>query len=84
MLFFSSAGDDFIAASFQVTLPKSSCVQVTILSDSLALEVGEVFQVSFTIAGLTNVDGSLTTSDGRAMVVPGVQVATVIIIDEDG
>lgn len=80
----SLAGDDFIPAIFEVTLPESMCVQITTLPDSLALEIGEVFQVSFAIAGLTNDDGSLTTSDGRAMVVPGIQVATVVIIDEDG
>ena len=84
----SAAGLDFNATSLVATLPASKetssvCVSFPILNDSVAFE-NEAFGVSFEIVGQSEVGEPLKLTNGRYILIPGFQQATVVIIDETG
>lgn len=61
-----------------------ACARFTILSDSIALEMGEEFEVSFVLQGATDAEGRLLINNGRDRAVPGLQAARVRIMDRNG
>ena len=89
MIFFSSAGLDFVSTSEAVTLPANqrnarACITIPLLNDSIALEQEENFRVSFELLGDVDADGGLTLNNGRAVVLPGLRDALVAISDQNG
>ena len=61
-----------------------ACTTVPLLNDSLSLEGEESFQVTLELVGDTDADGGLTLSNGRAIAIPGLRDATVVILDQNG
>lgn len=61
-----------------------ACARFPILTDSLALELGEVFEVLFVLQGATDTEDRLLINGGRDRAIPRSATAMVRIIDQNG
>lgn len=85
--FAAENGLDFIAASQTVTYRRKDdtlCASFRTLSDSLALEESEEFEVSFTLDGPKDAEGRLLINEGRDRAIAENATALVRIMDQNG
>lgn len=85
----AESGSDFIATFRTISVPSEggvACAQFSILTDFVALEMDEEFEVSFTLVGPGDIDteGRLLIDNGRDRAIPGLRVAHVRIQDQNG
>jgi hypothetical protein len=79
-------GSDFNATSRDVTLWSGGgavCAQFPILTDSLAQEGPEEFEVSFVLLGQKDAEDRLLINKGRDRAVAGLRVSRVKILDQN-
>ena len=61
-----------------------ACARFPILTDSLALEMEEEFEVRFMLVGPTDAEGRLLINNDRDRAIPGLQAARIKIQDQNG